>query len=179
MSRIVPNIDSLKLHQKILISDPERYRPDHCPSCQSSSIWNHGHYLRYPDRGLESGGRFNPVTIQRYFCSECGKTCSRLPQCIPPRRWYVWLVQQFVLKSILSGESFNSVSKRVMPSRSTLLRWMQWLNDRSGTFRFHLATLYPEWERQAGFEGYWLEAWDASNLSCLMMTLDRHGVTVP
>ena len=179
MSRIVPNIDSLELHQKLLNSNPERYRPAHCPSCQSSNIWSHGHYLRKPDRGLKSGGRFNPMMILRYFCAKCGKTCSRLPQCIAPRRWYIWFVQQWVLKALLKGGSLNEISQKSPPSRRTLRRWRQWLMDRSDTFRFHLATLYPEWERQTGFEGYWLEAWDASNLSSLMTTLDRHGVTVP
>ena len=179
MSRIVPNIDSLELHQKLLNSDPERYRPDHCPSCQSSNIWSHGHYLRKPDRGLESGGCFNPVMILRYLCAACGKTCSRLPQCIAPRRWYLWLVQQWILKALLRGKSLNEVSQHFFPCKRTVMRWKCWLYERSECFRFHLATLYPEWGVQTEVKGYWLQAWESAELSLLMATLNRHGVSVP
>ncbi|MBK9442558.1 MAG: hypothetical protein IPN53_15175 [Comamonadaceae bacterium] len=30
----------------------------------------------------------NPVPILRYLCNACKHTCSRLPACIAPRRWF-------------------------------------------------------------------------------------------
>ncbi|QEP42997.1 hypothetical protein D5085_07615 [Ectothiorhodospiraceae bacterium BW-2] len=60
MSRIVPNITTLEQHHQQLQADPERYRPDDCPHCGKTQLWSHGVYFRYPDRGLESQGAYNP-----------------------------------------------------------------------------------------------------------------------
>lgn len=179
MSRIVPDIDTLELHEKLRHADPERYRPDHCPSCDYAVLWGHGCYERQPDRGIESGGQFNPTLILRFYCPGCGRTCSRLPQCIPPRRWYLWLVQQWVLQALLAGESLNSVSRRFFPCRRTIKRWLSWITECSALFRFHLSTHFPHWEKQRHVDGYWLASWKHATLSTQMLTLARSGVVVP
>jgi hypothetical protein len=66
---------------------PEAYRPDSCPHCRLAGLWCHGCYYRKADRsaGVES---HNPVAVLRFLCRSCLRTCSRLPLCIAPRRWY-------------------------------------------------------------------------------------------
>jgi len=157
MYRIVPDIDTLEQHIHEMNHNPDRYRPACCPTCGSGNLWGHGSYDRYPDRGLESGGCFNPVSIPRYLCIQCAVTCSRLPSCIAPRRWYTWWVQQQILLAVLRGESIRSISRRFMP----------------GTTNFPWLERVPEWS------SYWYSAMTTVSLDNLMACLDNQGVTVP
>ena len=103
MSRIVSGIDSLQQHIDTLRSTPEIYRPRHCPNCGHGSLWHHGYYSRKAGRRPESIDEcLNPIPIPRYLCSSCRHSCSRLPSCIAPRRWYSWLLQQQALQSLLT-----------------------------------------------------------------------------
>ncbi|WP_226382967.1 DUF6431 domain-containing protein [Burkholderia mayonis] len=58
-------------------------------------MWGHGCYDRKADRSAD--GQLNPVSVPRFRCPSCRRTCSRLPLCICPRRWYGWALQQQVL----------------------------------------------------------------------------------
>jgi len=102
MQRIVAGIDTIKQHLEAIKQTPEAYRPPCCPHCGLKTLWQHGHYERKADRraGQDS---LNPVPICRYCCSGCRRTCSRLPACIAPRRWYDWSVQQALLAQRLNG----------------------------------------------------------------------------
>ncbi|QEP41818.1 hypothetical protein D5085_00840 [Ectothiorhodospiraceae bacterium BW-2] len=179
MSRIMPNITTLEQHHQQLQAEPEQYFPDCCPHCGKTQLWSHGVYFRYPDRGLESQGVYNPCPIPRFFCPACKRTCSRLPECIPPRRWYLWIIQQQMLLAVLCGQSFNAVSQQFLPSRRTLTRWWGWLDEKSQLYRFRLATFFPQQERYSHFETYWQQALKSVGLSKCMATLDRTGVIVP
>jgi len=179
MSRIVPDISTLQQHQQQITIAPQRYHPDRCPHCGCGKLWGHGRYFRYPDRGLLHRGIYNPATIPRYYCTACHKTCSRLPSCIAPRRWYIWEIQQNILRLLLSGVSLNAVSNRFMPSRKTIKRWSTWVVERSVRFRFWLATFFADLERHADCQDYWYAALHTHKLSVLMTTLDNQGVVVP
>ncbi|MCP4996577.1 MAG: hypothetical protein GY934_22805 [Gammaproteobacteria bacterium] len=179
MNRIVPDIDTLEQHIHEINHNSERYRPQWCPTCGFGGLWVHGSYDRYPDRGLESSGRLNPVPIPRYRCDQCGVTCSRLPSCIAPRRWYIWKVQQQVLLAVLLGESIRSVSRRFMPGRHTIRRWLTWLYCHDQSYRFSLASDFPWLERMPEWSSYWYSAMTTVSLDNLMTCLDNQGVTVP
>jgi len=179
MNRIVPDIDTLEQHCHELTHNPERYRPERCPACGLSGVWCHGSYDRTPDRGLESRGKFNPVSIPRYLCRKCGVTCSRLPSCIAPRRWYTWCVQQPVLLAVLMSESMYSVSQRFMPSRETIRRWITWLYRDDRRYRFFLSIHFADLGRCPEWSSYWHGAMTAMGLDQLMTCLDNQGVTVP
>jgi len=104
MNRIVSGISTLRQHIETLRSKPEVYRPRRCPSCGHGVLWHYGCYSRKADRRPTSAETsLNPIPIPRYLCSSCLHSCSRLPECIPPRRWYSWLLQQKALKSLLAG----------------------------------------------------------------------------
>src|SRR5215216_2245020 len=102
MKRILATITTLDQHEEALRMDRGVYRPDACPHCGLAGLWHHGCYCRKADRsaGVESR---NPVVVLRFLCSPCQRTCSRLPLCVAPLRWYDWAVQQIALLLLLSG----------------------------------------------------------------------------
>lgn len=182
MSRIVPAIASLEQHLRTLNSDPEKYRPSRCPTCGLGGLWCHGHYCRKADR---QSAKLNPIPVPRFLCGKeqgCGKTCSSLPSCIAPRRWYLWIVQQVVLVYLLAGASLESGATQCAslgPAVSTMQRWWRWLKRRHDEFSFHLRNHQPEWGRATQWREFWQRAMQEEPLRELMAYLDRQGLTVP
>lgn len=179
MNRIVALIPSLQQHFASLSLTPEIYRPHACPNCGVSRIWRHGCYFRKADRSPPTCGQLNPVPIPRFCCGECHRTCSRLPSCIAPRRWYSWAVQQAVLLMLLAGDSLNAVSLVSYPCRHTVRRWWRWLGAHSEDFGFHLRSRFPELGRAPDWKAFWKDCLDRMPLSETMAWLDRDGVVVP
>lgn len=104
--------------------DPESYRPEKCP-CGHARVWCHGCYTRKPDRKDYCEPCLNPVPIPRFYCPECGCTCSVLPECIPPRSWYLWEVRQVIFLLLLAANSLGRThaSNGSRASRKTIKRW--------------------------------------------------------
>jgi len=102
MSLILSGVLTLLQHADQLLKDPESYRPLRCP-CGHGRVWCHGSYTRKPCccDPVEQG--CSPVLILRFYCPDCRATCSVLPECLPPRSWYLWKVRQIILLSLLSG----------------------------------------------------------------------------
>ena len=120
MHRIVNAIATLQAHLEKWAHTPQDYRPKQCPHCGLAGLWGHGHYDRKADR---DPGTLNPIPIPRFFCRGCRRTCSRLPSCIAPRRWYLWSVQQAVLLCLLSGISLEECATKwahLGPAPSTM-----------------------------------------------------------
>jgi hypothetical protein len=120
MALILPGIHSLEQHHRRLCVQPEDYRPERCPHCGKAGVWCHGAYSRKADREGRCDACLNPVPIPRFLCPHCQGTCSRLPQCLAPRRWYGWAVQQAVLAALVAG---HSVRQGVGSSRRAAGRW--------------------------------------------------------
>ncbi len=178
MHRIVSGITCLEQHLRSVLQTPEVYRPRACPHCGSGVLWGHGCYYRKADRGRYGGACRNPVPVLRYCCPGCWRTCSRLPLCIAPRRWYDWAVQQGVLQFVLNGGSLHRCSRCTCLDRRTVRRWRDWLNDRSQTFIFLLRSRFPEWGRSADQPSFWRQVLDSMPLAAVMAWLDRE-ITVP
>ena len=115
----------------------------------------------------------------RFYCRHCQATCSRLPGCIAPRRWYSWLVQQAVLAVLLSGSSVRQAARMSRPARHTIRRWWCWLKDRFSRYSFHLRSHFPELGRYASQTAFWLACFDRMSLADAMAWLDRDGVLIP
>ncbi|MBN6742267.1 hypothetical protein JKG47_17440 [Acidithiobacillus sp. MC6.1] len=177
MYRIVSAIHSLKQHLATLASAPEVYRPTRCPHCGIGSLWCHGHYDRKADR--EEHRTLNPVPIPRFYCHRCRHTCSRLPACVPPRRWYGWALQQRILLLLLVGYSLHAVGQVVRPCRDTCRRWWRWLNARHEWFGFHLRSAFPGLGRTLDGLEFWQACMETLGLEAAMAWLDHHGVNVP
>ena len=110
MYNILAGILSLAQHKQTCEKSPEAFRPSCCPSCGKSGLWRHGHYPRKVADGSCESGLLLPVAIPRFLCPSCDKTCSVLPECIPPRRHYLWQVQEKILLLFIKGLSYQSIS---------------------------------------------------------------------
>ena len=179
MLRIVPAIASLQQHLDTLDRRPELYRPPRCPHCGLNVLWGHGCYERKADRDRSSDGVLNPIPIPRFFCQGCRHTCSRLPECIAPRRWYGWVVQQLALQLLLVGCSLQRCSAWVGLDRRTVRRWWQWLKTRSDEFAFVLRSRLAALGRAVDFRSFWCQCLERLTLGEAMGWLDRNGVVVP
>ena len=176
MYRIVPAIASLEQHLQTLIWNPELYRPVRCQHGGRGSPWGHGHYERKADRGK---GVLNPVQVPRFLCPGCKRSCSRLPACIAPRRWYDWAMQQAVVLSVLMGQSLRACARSHGVDRRTVGRWWRWLQARSEVFSFHLRSHWIEWGRAVDWRGFWSLGLSQQPLRDLMAWLDSQGLDVP
>lgn len=176
MLRLVPLIDSLQEHLETLDRTPSVYRPLQCPKCGLAGLWGHGHYERKADRDT---GELNPIPVPRFFCRGCRATCSRLPSCLPPRRWYGWSLQAAVLLSLLSGASLRECAATSGRARSTVRRWWRWLQECHQLFAFHLCSHWPEWGRAGQWQQFWQRCLQEQPLRETMVWLDRQGLVVP
>lgn len=166
MRRIVPTIFSVQQHRHCLETEPVIYRPHSCPYCGFTKLWGHGRYERKGNRHSIRSGSLDPVLVPRYLCLGCRHTCSRLPECVPPRRWYSWTFQQLVLLTLLSGRSLNKSSTQFDLDRHTVRRWRIWLCERRDEFGLLLRSCFPE-------------LGPAMPLSGAMAWLDSMGLVVP
>ncbi|CAM3658395.1 DUF6431 domain-containing protein [Roseateles saccharophilus] len=171
MQRIVGSITELAQHLIAVATDPEQYRPAACPRCGLARMWHHGCYYRKADRS--AGGALNPVAVLRFLCAGCVRTCSRLPACIAPWRWYDWAVQQAVLLLLLSGVSLHGCARRSGLDRRTVRRWRDWLHARDAQFAFVLRGRWPELGRVSEFDAFWRNVIDELSLQQAAVWLDR------
>lgn len=180
MYRIVSGIFTLSQHIETLCNTPSVYRPPCCPNCGFGMIWRHGFYTRKADRRpLPGEDNLPPVLISRFRCAGCRLTCSRLPSCIAPHRWYGWLFQQQILQFLLLTCSLRGCSTAFGLCKSTVRRWWNWLESRSATFEFYLRSRFPDWGRTTDPKSFWQTAMRAIPLSEIMACLDFDGVIVP
>lgn len=119
-------------------------RPVRCPTCGKSSLHCHGYYPRKAHRQSSGVASLNPIPIFRFLCIFCKHSCSVLPECIPPRRWYLWIVQQAVLLLLCFGCSKRNIASRLPPSRSTIRRWECRLIEMFKIHTFHLCSRFLE-----------------------------------
>ena len=173
MDRILASITSLEQHAQALAGDSDAYRPTTCPHCHRSGLWRHGCYHRKADRSAGAGASLNPVAVLRFLCRACERTCSRLPACIAPRRWYDWAVQQVVLLLVLGGYSVHRCAVCASRDRHTVRRWRDWLRDRGERFAFFLRSRFPELGRVADHESFWRNVIDKLSLQQAIAWLDR------
>lgn len=181
MRPILSEIHTFRQHKITLINSPEKYKPNCCPHCFCATLWCHGSYPRKPDRIHVASQSLNDIAIARFKCADesCGRTCSTLPECIPPRRWYPWINQQWCLWFLLIGYSINQVDSILPMARSTIVRWKNWLDDSFNLSHRRLKNNFPDFgyfENKTTFWTKWLEKY---SLSHAMITLNNQQVIVP
>ena len=87
------------------LSDPERYRPRHCPQCEAKRpLTAHGFYCRT----LEDVGFDGVIRVRRYLCESCRRTVSLLPEfAMPYLRSSIVLIALFVVARLLQGQTLK------------------------------------------------------------------------
>jgi transposase-like protein len=180
MFQIIAHVLTLFQYNQLNLSDNSALsRPEKCSNCGKSFPWFHGTTPRKPDRGLGSKGALNPILLQRYFCSACHKTTSMLPECIPPRRWYLWSIQEGVLKLFLLGYSYQQIAKELGLSRHTVSRWMARLQLRYRWHRDALCTHFPCLSLNCDFHSFWTACLENHNLGKVMRLCHVSQVFIP
>lgn len=179
MRFIVSGITLLTEYLKKLENNPELFRPPTCLNCGKSGLWCHGQYNRKADYERSGEHSLNPIPVFRFYCPNCFQTCSALPECIPPRRHYPWLIQQSVMLLLISGMSCQKISKEQKPSRWTISRWfnkwqLQFLKHSS-----HLRSLLPALGKAIDFNPFWKSVIDIMDLSGAMCCLNSAGFIIP
>jgi Domain of unknown function (DUF6431) len=83
------------------ISDPDRYRPDHCPQCGAKEpLAGHGFYTRT----LVDCAFDGAIRVRRYLCRLCKRTVSLLPQfALPWLRFSISVISLFLVARLLQG----------------------------------------------------------------------------
>jgi hypothetical protein len=102
-----------------------------------------------------------------------------LPECIAPRRWYGWAIQQLVLQLLLLGCSGHRCAGWVGLDRRTIGRWWGWLGERSEEFAMFLKARFPALGRAVDLSEFWEGCWQTMSLSQAMAWLDHDRVVVP
>jgi hypothetical protein len=177
---IIADILSLAQHLELLKNEPEQYRPQSCIHCGRANVWCHGCRYRKADRGNNYlASSLNPIKILRFYCSVCGHTCSVLPECIPPHRWYLWDIQQAVLLLVLSGYCINKISQSLSPSRWTCRRWVERLTEQFNLHAFHLKTKWSWLGNYFSLQTFWSTCLERMRLSSAMLFLNEANVSIP
>lgn len=83
------------------ISDPDRYRPDHCPQCDARQpLTGHGFY----SRTLVDAAFEGLIRVRRYLCRLCKRTLSLLPPfALPWLRFSIPVISLFLVARLLKG----------------------------------------------------------------------------
>lgn len=177
MQGILTDITSLMQYLTILWK--KEVTTDQCPHCGMSGLWRHGGYPRKADRSSNGSDSLNPIFIQRYYCRHCHKTCSVLPECIPPRRWYLWDVQQMVLALYIVGTSLRRIAKQSTPSRYTVSRWIKRFKEQFFLHKDALCHHRVDLGRTTDITDFWNVCFNHFSLAKAMRLCHVAGVTVP
>ena len=179
MRQIISDICTLMQHLSELSNNAEKYRPNSCCYCGHLKLRRHGCYPRKADRENTVEDSLNPIMIPRFYCPACKRTCSVLPKCIPPRRWYLWNIQQACLLLIFGGKSLRQVAKQTLPSRWSISRWINRLKEQFELHSFKLKSCFSELGYYNLFERFWKNCLDKLSLAKAMLALNNLGVTIP
>jgi hypothetical protein len=87
------------------ISNPDRYRPDHCSQCQAHHpLTGHGFYRRT----LVDAGFDGSILVRRYRCRSCKRTVSLLPEfALPYLRFSISVIALFLIARLLKGATLE------------------------------------------------------------------------
>lgn len=106
------------------ISDPDRYRPDHCPQCQAKPpLAAHGFYHRTLT-DVEFDG---DIPVRRYLCHSCKRTVSLLPQfALPFLRFSILVISLFLIARLLHGCTLKASARAAAQPSMPYQRGQLW-----------------------------------------------------
>jgi hypothetical protein len=106
------------------ISDPDRYRPDHCPQCQAKPpLTAHGFY----HRTLVDVEFDGDIPVRRYLCHSCKRTVSLLPQfALPFLRFSIPVISLFLIARLLNGYTLQASAQAAAQPAMPYQRGQLW-----------------------------------------------------
>lgn len=107
------------------ISDPNRYRPDHCPQCEAKHLLTgHGFYCRTLVDAVFDG----VIRVRRYLCRSCKRTVSLLPEfALPWLRFSISMIAVFLVARLLNGLTLVAASREAAQSGMPYQRGQFWI----------------------------------------------------
>ena len=112
------------------ISDPDRYRPDHCPQCEAQhSLTAHGFYSRtVADAGFDGF-----IRVRRYLCHCCKRTVSLLPDfALPYLRFSILVISLFLVARLLNGATLQAAAQAAAQPAMPYQRGQFWVRRFQG-----------------------------------------------
>jgi transposase-like protein len=124
------------------IHDPDQYRPDHCPQCQTKHpLTGHGFYRRT----LVDAAFDGVIRVRRYLCRSCKRTVSLLPErALPWLRFSVSLIALFLVARLLNGLTLRAASRATVQTGLPYQRgqfWIRRFHNQAPTLSLALAPL--------------------------------------
>jgi hypothetical protein len=106
------------------ISDPDRYRPDHCPQCNAKPpLTAHGFY----HRSLGDVDFDGDIPVRRYLCHSCKRTVSLLPQfALPFLRFSIPVISLFLFARLLNGYTLQASAQAAAQPAMPYQRGQLW-----------------------------------------------------
>jgi len=179
MYYIVPEFTSLEDYI-FSTTNSRDHHPAHCVYCGYHKVHRHGTRPRQSDRRNVGAQSLNPVLIQRYRCADCRRTFSRLPICIPPRRWYDWERQQNVLADHIEGKSYRRIAQLFKVARSTVSRWITSFKE---NFLIHADQIRQQevelLKKTIDFRSFWKTCLSKFSMAKIMYRLHIAGISIP
>jgi hypothetical protein len=102
-----------------------------------------------------------------------------LPECIPPRRWYLWETQQAAILLFMLNGSARAVEQQVKPSRYTIKRWLAWIITQFNSHKDTLCTNFPALGLLTQPVSFWKHVFDKLSLGTAMRLCHVAGVSIP
>lgn len=107
------------------ISNPDRYRPSHCPQCQLKlPLSGHGFYRRtLVDLGFDGS-----IRVRRYRCRSCKRTVSLLPEFVLPYlRFGLSVISLFLVARLLEGATLEMAAAAAQQPAMPYQRGQFWI----------------------------------------------------
>jgi hypothetical protein len=116
-------------HYLEAIADVERYRPDHCPQCETRQpLTGHGFY----HRTLADVAFDGILRVRRYLCRCCKRTVSLLPEfALPWLRFSIAVIALFLVARLLTGLTLARAAQAAAQPAMPYQRGQFWIR------RFH------------------------------------------
>lgn len=124
------------------ISDPDRYRPDHCPQCETQRpLIAHGFYCRT----LVDTEFDGIIRVRRYLCRGCQRTVSLLPEfALPYLRFGVAVIALFLVARLLESRTLEAAAAAASQPGMPYQRgqfWVRRFQEQAATLSTALAAL--------------------------------------
>ena len=107
------------------LSDPDRYRPDHCPLCHASDpLRAHGFYCRTLVDVKYDGS----ICVRRYLCLLCKRTVSLLPEfALPYLRFSLGVIGLFLVSRLLYKRTYREAASAASQPNMPYQRGQFWV----------------------------------------------------
>jgi len=107
------------------LSDPDRYRPDHCPQCEARRpLKAHGFYKRT----LVDIAFDGTIRVRRYLCHCCKRTVSLLPEfALPYLRFGIVVIALFLVARLLLGLTLKTAAESAKLAAMPYQRGQFWV----------------------------------------------------